>query len=282
MLPGTSAHKRARLLQFAQDKRTSFIKLLVLSQWAYRAADVSKLIDLRSFLYLRDQAYADVVALAGELKRDLVRAQTGSPDLRTAVRLLALDPTALARPTGLLAPPPLTARQTLRTLRQVNTILKKRLVLHEQAALPRPWARFLVRDGRVTFRLPHMFELALSVAADDPASQFFFVDLRFLFTPAAVARDHKVVRRLEALVNDDLRRGGLRACFDNLNNRVLSIKIAALHQQALLLAQYAYARQLFVLLTHRTLVVQYWLERPGPKSWIQIGVARRSPASSDR
>lgn len=80
--------KKIRLLEFAQIKRTEFIKLLVLSQWSRQAVDVSKLIDLQNFIRTRHLAYQTAVHRVADMKRDLVRAQVANPDLQTALEVL--------------------------------------------------------------------------------------------------------------------------------------------------------------------------------------------------
>lgn len=82
-------HKKIRILEFAQAKRVEFIKLLVLSSWSRQAADVSKLIDLQSFIRTRHDAYNNALLRVGDMKRDLVRAQVANPDLETALEVLS-------------------------------------------------------------------------------------------------------------------------------------------------------------------------------------------------
>lgn len=81
--------KKARILEFAHDKRAEFIKLLVLSQWSRSAPDVSRLIDIQNFIRTRHQAYDSALQFVGEVKRDLVRAQVANPDLKTALEVLS-------------------------------------------------------------------------------------------------------------------------------------------------------------------------------------------------
>lgn len=84
-----NVQKKLRILDFAHAKRAEFIKLLVLSQWSRKAADVSKLIDLQGFIRTRHQAYSGAIQLVGDMKRDLVRAQVATPDLKTALEVLS-------------------------------------------------------------------------------------------------------------------------------------------------------------------------------------------------
>lgn len=85
---GENIHKKLRILGFAHSKRAEFIKLLVLSQWSQQAADVSRLIDIQGFIRTRHQAYSSAIQMVGDMKRDLVRAQVATPDLKTALEVL--------------------------------------------------------------------------------------------------------------------------------------------------------------------------------------------------
>lgn len=85
----TNVQKKLRLLNFAQDRRAQFIKLLVLSQWSRQAGDVSKAIDLKVWLDRQKGLYEDAGGWMGELKRNLGPAKMPSPDLRTALEVLS-------------------------------------------------------------------------------------------------------------------------------------------------------------------------------------------------
>jgi mediator of RNA polymerase II transcription subunit 14 len=87
--------KKLRVLDFAQLKRTEFIKLLVLSRWSRQALDVSKLIDLQGFIRTRHQAYLRAPQRVADMKRDLVRAQIANPDLKTALEVLSKGRTGI-------------------------------------------------------------------------------------------------------------------------------------------------------------------------------------------
>lgn len=84
-----NVQKKLRLLDFAQDRRAQFIKLLVLSQWSRQAGDVGKAIDLKVWLDKQKSLYDDAGGWMGELKRNLGPAQMPNPDLRTALEVLS-------------------------------------------------------------------------------------------------------------------------------------------------------------------------------------------------
>jgi mediator of RNA polymerase II transcription subunit 14 len=173
---------------------------------------------------------------------------------------------------GYKPPKSLTARATLKKLHKINRIISVRLALHDQA--PRPLRNYRVHDGRVTFTVPGEFELDLSVAEEATTSQFFFVDIRFLFSPSSPIPKGRIFNELDAKVNELLHSEGLMGCFNFLHGLVLTNKVNTLFRQARDLARGLWSEALRIELLHRTLVVQYWPLRAGPKSWVEIGVQK--------
>lgn len=173
---------------------------------------------------------------------------------------------------GYKAPKPLNARTTIQKLHKINRIIQIRLALHDQ--VPSPLRNYRVHDGRVTFIVPGEFELDLSVAEQAESSQFFFVDIRFLFSPSSPIPQGRLLNALDAKVNQTLRDDGLLGCFHFLHGLVLTNKVNCLFRQAVDLARGAWSDALRIELLHRTLVIQYWPSRAGPKSWLEIGVQR--------
>jgi len=159
----------------------------------------------------------------------------------------------------------------LKTLRHINTILSIRLNLHEN--LPRHLKDWSISSGRATFVIPSEFELDVSIADEDPSSQFFFIDIRFLFTPAPDLPDGFVRSQIEGTANDALVQSGLSGCYDLLHDFVLTHKIQILRKQAFEMSRGAWADSIRVESVHRSLIVQYWTEKAGSKSWIEIGIA---------
>lgn len=140
--------------------------------------------------------------------------------------------------------------------------------------MPPPLRNYRVHDGRATFTVPGEFELDLSVAEEAYTSQFFFVDIRFLFSPSSPIPKGRIFDQLDAKINEILHTDGLMGCFDFLHGLVLTNKINTLFKQATDLARGLWSNALRIELLHRTLVVQYWSARAGPKSWLEIGVQR--------
>lgn len=136
----------------------------------------------------------------------------------------------------------------------------------------------MVASGRVTFRVEDEFELDLSIADEDPSSQFFFIDFRFLFSPCMTEIPEGHIRNeIEGRTNDILKREGLAGCYEYFHDLVLTHKIHILTTQAEELARGRWSEDLLIERVHRSVVVQYWLNRPGGKNWLEIGIKRGKP-----
>ena len=146
--------------------------------------------------------------------------------------------------------------------------------LHEK--VPPSLQEFTISSGKVTFRVRDEFELDLSIADEDLSSQLYFIDFRFAFSPAVAEIPGGRLRdEIEGRTNDLLKRDGLAACFDFLHDLVLTYKLTTLKNQAFEMAKGLWSENLRVEAVHRSLVVQYWLNRPGGKNWMEIGIKRQ-------
>jgi hypothetical protein len=81
--------KKTRILEFAQDKRRQFIKLLVISSWSRQAQDVRKAIDIKVWLDTQLQLFAKAIEDVGQMKRRLAIEKMPPPDLDTAIEVLS-------------------------------------------------------------------------------------------------------------------------------------------------------------------------------------------------
>lgn len=165
-------------------------------------------------------------------------------------------------------------------MRRINALLSIRLSLHE--SIPPPFRNYKIASGRVTFQVEHDFEVDLAIADEDPKSQFYFLDFRFLFSPATSGLPQGRLRyEFENKLNDILGRDGLSGCYRFLHNFVLTHKLSILRHQAYEMMRGYWSDQLKIENIHRCLVVQYWLQRPGSKSWIEIGIRRGAGKQSN-
>ena len=265
--------KKLRLLEFTNTWRPKFIKMLVLFQWARRAEEIGKVIDLKLWLDTQEQEYDNSAFEMGQLHRIIATIKEPSPDIETALKVLSLGKASWIPDMGYVQPEPLTPQQILDTLRRINTLLSIRLNLHEQ--IPLSFRNFSIQSGRVTFRVPEEFEVDLSIADEEPTSQFFFIDFRFIFSPGSQELPlGRVQNDLQGRANERLRHEGLQGLFDFLHNFVLTHKLSILRSQAYEMVRTYWSEHVVVEPVRRSIVVQYWSNKPGAKNWIEVGVNR--------
>lgn len=266
----SDARKRLAWLEWANSSRDKFVKLSVLLEWSRNIEDINKLINLVAWTRSQDNAYTDTLFYLGEMQRNMISAKLPAPNLQIAKAVFAGQATSFAPHLNYIPPKPLTAQKTLKTLQNINILLQLRLNLHED--LPHQFRTFSIKSGRSTFLVPSEFEVDLSIADEDPTSQFFFIDFRLLFCHHSDSTASQLSAQLEGPVNHALANGGLAACYDLLHEFALTHKITLLRRQAAELSRTTWSGSTRVEEIHRTLVIQYWTNRPGPKSWIEIGV----------
>ena len=268
-----NVQKKLRMLNFTNNWRPKFIKILVLSQWARQAEAVSRVIDLKNWEDMQRMEYTGAVTAIGELKRGLMAMKEPSPDTKTALEVLLLGKASWLPDFDYLKAEPLSTQQLVDALRRINTLLSIRLNLYE--TIPPVFREFSIASGRATFRIPEEFEVDISLGDEAPTSQLFFVDFRFKFLPSVSALPPGMLRsELEARANDVLREEGLQGLFDLMHNLVLTHKLNILKNQAYELARSYWSEHLVVEPVRRSVVIQYWSNRPGGKNWIEIGVRR--------
>ncbi|CAD6584000.1 MAG: mediator complex subunit [Alectoria sarmentosa] len=268
-----NVQKKLRMLHFASERRAQFIKILILSRWARQVEAVSKVIDLNFWLSNHIGQYNECCSWMGELKRRLIPLREPNPDIKTALEVLSLGKASWLSDLGYLSPEPLAPRKFVNALRRINTLLSIRLNLQEN--IPPVFRDYSISSGRATFHVVDEFEVDLSVAEEDASSQLYFIDFRFAFSPTLTELPAGRLRnQIEGRANDVLRHDGLQGLFDFLHNLVLTHKLLILRNQAQEMARSYWSEYLQVEAVHRSVVVQYWSNRPGGKSWIEIGLKR--------
>ena len=263
--------KKLRMLHFASDRRAQFIKILILSRWARQVEAVSKVIDLNFWLSNQIGQYNECCAWMGELKRKLLPIREPNPDLKTALEVLSLGKASWLPDFDYLTPEPFPPQTLINALRRINTLLSIRLNLKEN--IPSVFRNYAIASGRATFRVENEFEVDLSIADENPSSQLYFIDFRFAFSPTPTELPTGRLRNeVEGRANDVLKNDGLQGLFDFFHNLVLSHKLLVLRNQAYEMARGHWSEHLQVESVHRSIVVQYWSNKPGGKNWIEIGV----------
>jgi mediator of RNA polymerase II transcription subunit 14 len=163
----------------------------------------------------------------------------------------------------------------LKSLEKLNTLLSIRLNIHEYEKIPYQFKNYTIKSGRVTFTVAGEFEIDLTIADEDPESQFWFIDFRFLFSPTLTELAPRHHYHIESKVNAALLKDGLAGCYAYLHEMVLTHKISEFRRQAAELSRTTWIDGLKLEPLHRALCIQYWLDRygkDGPRSWIILGV----------
>ena len=268
-----NVQRKLRMFEFANCRRAQFIKLLVLARWAGQSEAISRVIDLRIWLSQKEQDYNSAISWMGELKRKLAAVKEPNPDIDTALEVLSLGKVSWLPNLEYLPPEQLLPQQILAGLRRINTLLSIRLNIHEN--VPPILRDFSISSGRATFRFPKEFEIDLSIADEDHSQQLYFIEFRPKFSPAPIAFPAGRLREeFEARANDALSRGGLQSLFDFMHNLVLTHKLTILRNQAFEMARSYWSGHTRVEPVRRSVVLQYWCDRPGGKNWIEVGIRR--------
>lgn len=272
--------KKVLLLRFAQEQHAKWVKALVITEWSKKAGLVSKLIDLKGHLQQQMVTYDLALDSMMTCKRNLAYARLPSPDLKTALQVLTTGNAPWLPDFGYIEPPPLTAKEQLKWLDDINTLLSLRLTMGDYDKIPYHFRNYKISSGRVTFTVEGEFEVDLTIADEDVEKQFWFIDFRFLFAPSPAELSETFRLHLEVKVNDILASEGLAGCYRYLHELVLTHKINELRRQALQLGRSRWVDTLKIEPLNRSLAIQYWTSRyppNAPKNWIIIGVHSGAP-----
>lgn len=270
-----SLDKKVSLLRFFQDLHTRWVKALVITEWSKKADKVSRLIDIRAHLATKLGQFEQVFWELINVKRELQWAKVPSPDLKTALEVLSTGEVSWMPDLGYLEPPALTVEEKEAWIDNINTVLTVRLSFDEHEKIPSAFRNYTVSSGRVTFRVEGEFEVDLTIGDEDPEKQFWFIDFRYLFTPAPTELSEPLRMGLETKVNLVLSTDGLAGCYKFLHEFVLTQKITEFWRQAIDLSRGRWIDTLSVERLNRAMAIQYWVNRPhsqGSKSWIILGV----------
>lgn len=265
--------KKVKLLKWLEQQHENFTKALVITNWSRSSQEVGKIIDLKTWLdgekFHYDMAFHEM----SEMKRSLTHARVPGPDFNTALEVLSTGSASWVPDLGYIEPSPLTGQELLASLRNLNTLLHERLHLHDYEKIPHYFRNFTIKNGRVTFRVEHEFEVDLTIADEDPEKQFWFINFRFLFNPSVSDFKEYLRFALEDQVNAAIEKDGLAGCYRVLHELTLTHKLAELRRQAQELSRGRWSSTLLVEPLHRGVSIQYWLDRygeKGPKSWIML------------
>ncbi|KAK0290305.1 mediator complex subunit [Friedmanniomyces endolithicus] len=266
-----SLRKKRMLMDFAHDQRDRFTKTLVLSDWSRNAEEMANIIDVRVWQETQRNAYTFAANAIAATKFKSVGFKVPAPNNDGAMEVLGTGKASWVPDMGYLPPKRLTAKQLLKTLKNMNVTLATRLNLHEE--LPPHMNDFSIANGRATFTVPGEFDVDLSVADEETTSPFYFIDFRFLFSPSSNDLNEHIRAHLEFQTNRALASKSLQGCYDFLHTFVLTHKINVLRSQGAELIREEWFDCIKVENMRRNLVVHYWASMPGPKNWIEIGIS---------
>ena len=259
--------KKQKLWDFAENHKKVLIKLLVILQWSPQSMENRLTIALNHYLHQLRVSFNAANENLFSWINYIVTRHDPAPDLDTAMKVLSTGRIEDLPDFGYAQQKDLPDRQILATIRRLNSILQVRMMSEE--SIPPPLSNWQVRDGRVTFRVPDEFDLAVSVMAEELDAKFLMVDVSFNFKPApSVSRD--LLDQITNIVNAELAAKGLIGAYRFLHELALSQKLEELHVQARKLAQGLWAGHLSVEFIKRTLVVKYWTRSSSNASWIEI------------
>ncbi|KAK9494771.1 mediator complex subunit MED14-domain-containing protein [Lipomyces doorenjongii] len=262
--------KKRKFLNFLVHTRQQYIKLLVLTQWSRNAKDISKVIDVVSWLSGQKNCFSNVVWALQAVKQDLGSARLRNPDIATALEVFVLGKPRLSS-FNYIPPKSLSPQTILDTLRDLNVLLSLRLALTDD--IPVPFRNYKIANGRVTFCVEGEFEVDLGIADDDPTSRFFLIDFRYSFKPTSTVTP-AIRATVERIGNEVLTTKGLDGLYDCLHNFTLSYKLLILQQQLVRLANGIWTGTLNIsyFAERQAIAIQYWSEQPGRKAMAEIGV----------
>ncbi|POS85131.1 hypothetical protein EPUL_003911 [Erysiphe pulchra] len=289
--------KKLRILKFVTEAHEAWTKALVITGWSRKAEDVSKIIDLKVHLDARLQDYVAAIDQMAHDKRGYIHARLPNPDIKTALEVMETGKASwmpevglysdfhvlnfeLITQLGYIPPPQFDAYDIMEVLADLNTSLSTRLQLNEYDSLPYYFRNFQIKSGRVTFIVAGEFELDLTIAEETPEAQYWFLDLRFLFTPCLKILSPNLRFYLENKINEILSKDGLSGCYNVLHDLVLTYKINEFRRQAVTLANHRWIHSVKVEVLNRSICIQYWIERfhkipkenKMPKNWLILGV----------
>ncbi|KAG4437665.1 hypothetical protein IFR05_006850 [Cadophora sp. M221] len=279
-----NVNKKVRLMNFATSSHEAWTKALVITGWSRKAEEVTHLIDVRIHVEAQKKLYTDAIDLMAENKRALHNFRLPNPDFKTALEVLTTGKASWMPELNYIHPPPLTAKEVLRSLEKLNTLLSIRLNLNDYESIPLQFKDFVIKSGRATFTVPGEFEIDLTIADEQLDSQYWFIDFRFLFQPSSANMSPEIRWHLENRVNEILLKDGLSGCYKYLHELILTYKINEFRRQAVTLARSTWIDTLRVEILNRPISIQYWLHRypdhrngkgiltKGTKSWIILGV----------
>ncbi|KAJ7497072.1 mediator complex subunit MED14-domain-containing protein [Mycena latifolia] len=177
-----SARKRT-LADWVVKTKKQVVKLYAVVKWSRDADTVQKCMNITAFLMNQNQQFEDSMRGLNYAKESLDPARLRNHDLLTSLDVLTTG-SYHGLPTGIkkmiIPPTPLTDADVVKTLTDMEDVIRYRLRLHE--IIPVEMAQHQIADGRVYFKVPNLFETSLCLRGGLKEDGWFFVHVEFLIT----------------------------------------------------------------------------------------------------
>ncbi|KAJ6558514.1 mediator complex subunit MED14-domain-containing protein [Mycena vulgaris] len=177
-----SARKRT-LADWVVKTKKQVVKLYAVVKWSRDADTVQKCMNITAFLMNQNQQFEDSMRGLNYAKESLDPARLRNHDLLTSLDVLTTGsyhglPTVIKK--MIVPPTPLTDAEVVKTLTDMEDVIRYRLRLHE--IVPVEMAQHRIADGRVYFTVPNLFETSLCLRGGLKEDGWFFVHVEFLIT----------------------------------------------------------------------------------------------------
>ncbi|KAJ7782911.1 mediator complex subunit MED14-domain-containing protein [Mycena metata] len=177
-----SARKRT-LADWVVKIKKQVVKLYAVVKWSRDADTVQKCMNITAFLMNQNQQFEDTMRGLTYAKESLDPARLRNHDLLTSLDVLTTG-SYHGLPTGIkkmiIPSTPLTDAEVIKTLTDMEDVIRYRLRLHE--IIPVEMAQHRIAGGRVYFTVPNLFETSLCLRGGLKEDGWFFVHVEFLIT----------------------------------------------------------------------------------------------------
>ncbi|ESK91030.1 hypothetical protein Moror_16335 [Moniliophthora roreri MCA 2997] len=306
-LPNSSDTARKRMLaDWVVKTKKQIVKLYAIAKWSRDADTVQKCMNITAFLMDQNRQFEDAIVGLNYARESLDPARLRNHDLLTSLDVLTTGsyrrlPTAIKK--SIIPPTPLTDAQVLKTLRDIQDVIRYRLRLRE--IIPIEMSRHRIADGCVYFTAPKLFEVSIRLTGAQPHDRWLFVHVDFLLniggdmtgtqdfprTPSGIMKkfiseevDRQlgmyipgpapqeqlppgVVHPIKPELPDDVADAPLVRLFNFLQMMALSYQLEILWYQAERMRSLGWGDYLTVSMSpnRKVMSVSYWVRQPPPQ-----------------
>ncbi|KAJ7072524.1 mediator complex subunit MED14-domain-containing protein [Mycena amicta] len=183
-MPNMSDPARKRTLaDWVVKTKKQVVKLYAVVKWSRDADTVQKCMNITAFLMNQNQQFEDCIVGLNYARDSLDPSRLRNHDLLTSLDVLTTGsyhglPSVIKK--MIVPPTPLSDADVLKTLAQMEDVIRYRLRLHE--LIPVEMSQYHIAGGRVYFTVPNLFETSLCLRGAVKDDGWFFVHVEFLIT----------------------------------------------------------------------------------------------------